>query len=82
VRRPCQWRTLSSHVGLSMAGGMTIRRRRKREEEERGGQEREITNFLIIFGFAEELQYSANLLSTVAPHHFVEWFIEPIGERF
>jgi hypothetical protein len=34
-------------------------------------------NFLVIYEFAEELQCSANLLSTVAPHHFVEGFVEP-----
>jgi hypothetical protein len=44
--------------------------------------EREMRNILIIYQFAEELQYSANLLSTVAPHHFVERFVEPAGERF
>jgi hypothetical protein len=30
--------------------------RTQRKEEERAGQEREMTNFLIIFGFVEELQ--------------------------
>jgi hypothetical protein len=30
--------------------------------------------------FAEELQSSAKLLSTVAPHHFVELLVEPAGE--
>jgi hypothetical protein len=37
-----------------------------------GVEVREILNFLLICEFAEELQCSANLLSTVAPHHFVE----------
>jgi hypothetical protein len=62
-------------------GGMTMRReergRRKRWEEER-----EMMNFLVIYEFAEELQYSANLLSTVAPHHFVEEFVESAGGHF
>jgi hypothetical protein len=39
-------------------------------------------NFLVIYEFAEELQYSANLLSTVAPHHFIEEFVEPVEDIF
>jgi hypothetical protein len=39
-------------------------------------------NFLTIYEFAEELQYSANLLSTVAPHHFAEEIVEPAGACF
>jgi hypothetical protein len=39
-------------------------------------------NFLVIYEFVEELQYSANLLSTVAPHHFAEELVEPAGGHF
>jgi hypothetical protein len=46
------------------------------------GRREKLRIFLIIFGFAEELQYSANLLSTVAPHHFAEWFVEADGGGF
>jgi hypothetical protein len=54
----------------------------KREGEEREREEREIGNFLLISKFAEELQYSANLLSTVAPHHFAEPFVESAANDF
>jgi hypothetical protein len=54
----------------------------KREGEEREREEREMENFLLISEFAEELQCSANLLSTVAPHHFVEPFAEAAGRCF
>jgi hypothetical protein len=47
-----------------------------------GVEVREIWNFLLICEFAEELQYSANLLSTVAPHHFAEPFVEPTANDF
>jgi hypothetical protein len=39
-------------------------------------------NFLLIFEFAEDLQCSANVLSTVDPHHFVEPFVEPTANDF
>jgi hypothetical protein len=47
-----------------------------------GVEVREIWNFLLICEFAEELQCSANLLSTVAPHHFAEPFVEPTANDF
>jgi hypothetical protein len=49
---------------------------REREKKERG------RIFLLISEFAEELQCSANLLSTVAPHHFAEPFVEADGGCF
>jgi hypothetical protein len=39
-------------------------------------------NFLLISEFAEELQCSANLLSTVPPHHFAELLVESNGGSF
>jgi hypothetical protein len=39
-------------------------------------------NILVVYEFAEELQCSAILLSTVAPHHFAELLVEPVGECF
>jgi hypothetical protein len=54
----------------------------KREGEERRVEEREMMNILVVFGFAEELQYSAKLLSTVAPHHFAELDVEPSWRVF
>jgi hypothetical protein len=55
---------------------------RKREGEERRVEEREMENILVVYEFAEELQCSAKLLSTVAPHHFAELLVEPAGECF
>jgi hypothetical protein len=52
------------------------------KEAVREREEREMENFLLIFEFDEELQYSANLLSTVAPHHFAESFVEAAGDEF
>jgi hypothetical protein len=51
---------------------MTIRRRRREERGRRNrwAEEREMMNFLVIYEFADELQCSANLLSTITPHHF------------
>jgi hypothetical protein len=60
---------------------MTMRRE-ERGRRKRWAEEREMMNFLVIYEFAEELQCSANLLSTVAPHHFVEGFVEPAGGQF
>jgi hypothetical protein len=59
---------------------MTMRRERGRRK--RWAEERETMNFLVIYEFVEELQYSANLLSTVAPHHFAEELVEPAGGHF
>jgi hypothetical protein len=39
-------------------------------------------NSLVIYEFAEELQCSANLFSTVTPHHFVELLVESDGGNF
>jgi hypothetical protein len=52
----------------------------KRDGEERRVEEREMRNILVVYEFAEELQCSARLLSTVAPHHFAELDVEPAGE--
>jgi hypothetical protein len=53
-----------------------------REGEERLVEEREMMNILILYEFAEELQCSAILLSTVAPHHFAELVVEAAGGCF
>jgi hypothetical protein len=52
------------------------------KEAVREREEREMENFLLIFEFDEELQCSANLLSTVASHHFAESFVEAAGDEF
>jgi hypothetical protein len=53
-----------------------------REGEERLVEQREMMNILILYEFAEELQCSAILLSTVAPHHFAELVVEAAGGWF
>jgi hypothetical protein len=53
-----------------------------REGEERLVEEREIMNILVVYEFAKELQCSAKLLSTVAPHHFAELVVKADGECF
>jgi hypothetical protein len=63
----CMWRGHANEAG------------RERKKKEVGRGERNDEFFLVIYEFAEELQCSANLLSTVAPHHFVEGFVEPAG---
>jgi hypothetical protein len=45
-------------------------------------EEREMRNILVVYEFAEELQCSAKLLSTVTPHHFAELVVEADGECF
>jgi hypothetical protein len=54
------------------------------DREKEGEEERRLSSpfFLLISEFAEELQWSANLLSTVAPHHFAEPFAEADGGCF
>jgi hypothetical protein len=59
---------------------MTMRQERGRRK--RWAEERETMNFLVIYEFVEELQYSTNLLSTVVTHHFVEKFVEHVGGHF
>jgi hypothetical protein len=73
-----EWR-LEKEAGRGATG-----RRRRREERKKKGcvKKKEKDNFLLIFEFVEELQCSANLLNTVASHHFVEQVVEPDGEGF
>jgi hypothetical protein len=59
------------------------RRREERGRRKRHVEEREMRNFfLLIYEFAEELQCSTNLLSTVTPHHFADLVAEPDGKSF
>jgi hypothetical protein len=75
---------------------VTVRQRDgrgKRKREKEAGREREKKEacrgkrndgifFLLIYEFAEELQCSTNLLSTVTTHHFADLVVEPNGESF
>jgi hypothetical protein len=56
-------------------GGHANEAGRERKKKEVGRGEINDEFFLVIYEFAEELQSSASLLRTVAPHHFVEGFV-------
>ena len=74
--------------------GHRKRKREKKEVGKKGRRKRRVIKLFFIRGerserifykymrYVEELWCSANLLSTVAPHHFVDPIAEPNGEGF